>query len=327
MRRDLDLTLLRAFIAVVDTGSVTAAARQLNRTQAAVSLQLKRLEELLDQPLFEREHKRLTVAASGERLYGEAQRLLAINDDIYDRMVTPSFEGEVRLGVPVDIIVTYVPSILRRFATTWPGVRVSLITKNSHDLLDDLAGGDIDLTMTTDLEAIGRCERLKIDDLVWVGTPGGMAHRRNPLPIAVGGKNCRFRPVAIDAVRTQGRDWRIVLQVANQDAVNATIAAGLCVGALLRESVPATLEILGADTGLPPLPAFHINLHMPRSGGSEIARELARHIRAEFASRSELGGKTWVSSAASARAGGARAPARSTKRGRPTARRAAPRQV
>jgi DNA-binding transcriptional LysR family regulator len=293
MRRDLDLALLRAFLAVVETGSVTGAARQLNRTQAAVSLQLKRLEEALGQSLFDREHKRLILAVQGERLVGEARRLIAMNDALYDRMVTPNFEGEVRLGVPVDIIVAYVPAILRRFAATWPGVRVSLVAKNSHDLLDDLASGDIDLTITTDLDSDGRAELLKTDDLVWVGAPGDTAHRRSPLPIAIGGKNCRFRPVIIEAVRKQGRDWRIVLQVANQDAVNATVAAGLCVGALLRESVPNSLEVLSSDAGLPALPAFRINLHMPATGGSDVAVELARHIRAEFASRAELAGESW----------------------------------
>ncbi|MFM9943314.1 MAG: LysR family transcriptional regulator [Hyphomicrobiaceae bacterium] len=293
MHRDLDLTLLRAFLAVVETGSVTAAARLLNRTQSAVSLQLKRLEESLEQPLFEREHKRLTLAASGERLLGHAQRLIAMNDDMWSRMTTPSFEGEVRLGVPVDIIVTYVPPILRRFAATWPGVRVSLVAKNSHDLLEDLANGELDLSITTDLEAQGHCEVLKTDDLVWVSAPGGSAHRRTPLPIAIGGKTCRFRPVIIEAVRTLGRDWRIVLEVANQDAVNATVAAGLCVGALLRETVPEALEVLGPDAGLPDLPAFKINLHLPRTGGSDIALELARHIRAEFASRAEIAGHIW----------------------------------
>jgi len=125
------------------------------------------------------------------------------------------------------------------------------------------------------------------DDLVWVGAPGGDAHRRTPLPIAVGGKNCRFRPVVMEALRSAGRDWRILLQVANQDAVNATVAAGLSVTALLRETVPPNLEVLGPSSGLPPLPAFKVNLFLPATGGSDIARELARHIRAEFATRSE----------------------------------------
>jgi DNA-binding transcriptional LysR family regulator len=291
MTRDLDLALLRAFTAVVDAGSVTGAARILNRTQAAVSLQIKRLEEALGQTLFERHHKRLVLAPAGEELLGFAQRLVAMNDEVWDRMTTPVFEGEVRLGVPVDLIPAYVPPILRRFNSTWPRVQVSLIAKNSADLLEDMNRGEVDLSLTTDELDDRRGERLKTDKLVWVGAPGGTAHRATPLPVSLGGKNCRFRPIAIDALRKSGRDWRVVLQVANQDAVNATVAAGLCVSLLLEETVPHGLEALNGAAGLPELPKFAINLHLPKAGGNANAEELARHIRAEFAARSALKGE------------------------------------
>lgn len=285
MRRDLDIALLRAFVAVVDTGSVTGAARLLNRTQAAVSLQLKRLEGLLGQPLFERIHKRMVLAPSGEQLLGSAQRLIAMNDDIWGHMTTPSFQGEVRLGVPVDIISTYMPQILRRFNSAWPRVRVSLVCRNSQELLEDLDAGKIDLALTTDITCQGQCETLRWDKLVWVGAPGGDAHTRKPLPIAIGSKTCRFRPVALQALREVGRGWQVILEVSNQDAVFATIASGSCVGILLRDCVPESLEILGDACGLPELPDFAINLWLPKAGAGEIAEELARHVRAEFAAR------------------------------------------
>jgi DNA-binding transcriptional LysR family regulator len=285
MRRDLDIALLRAFVAIVDTGSVTGAARLLNRTQAAVSLQLKRLEDQLGQPLFERVHKRLILAPAGEQLLGSAQRLIAMNDDIWGHMTTPSFQGEVRLGVPVDIISTYIPQILRRFRSAWPRVHVSLVCRNSQELLEDMDAGKVDLTLTTDTTCQGPCETLRWDKLVWVGAPGGDAHKRVPLPIATGSKTCRFRPVALQALREAGRSWQAILQVANQDAVAATIASGSCVGILLRDSIPDSLQPLADDCGLPELPDFAINLWLPKAGASDIAEELARHVRAEFASR------------------------------------------
>jgi DNA-binding transcriptional LysR family regulator len=297
MRRDLDLTLLRAFLAVVETGSVTAAARLLNRTQAAVSLQIKRLEEQLGLVLFERDHKRLGLAPAGEQLVGLAQRLVAVNDEVVDTMTTPAFEGEVRLGLPVDLIVTYAAPILRRFNERYPGVRVSVVASNSHELVEELERGRIDLALTTDLEAGGRgVEALARDDLVWVGAPGGSAHRRTPLPIAIGGRSCRFRPVVLDALRRAAIGWRVVLEVANQDAVNATVAAGISVSALLRETVPANLEVLPAGAGLPPLPSFALNLRLPRTGASELAEEMARHIRAELAARASLRGERLLDS-------------------------------
>lgn len=288
MRRDLDISLLRAFVAIVETGSVTGAARLLNRTQAAVSLQIKRLEDMLGQMLFERVHKRLTLAPAGEQLLGNAKQLIAMNDDIWGLMTTPSFQGEVRLGVPVDLVATYMPQILRRFSSAWPRVRVCLVCRNSQELLENLDGGEVDLTLTTDVAWQGQCETLRWDKLVWVSAPGGDAHTRAPLPIAIGSKSCRFRPVALQALRDHGREWQIILQVSNQDATNATIASGSCVGIMLRDCIPDHLEALPADCGLPDLPEFAINLWLPKSGGNEIAQELARHIRAEFASRYAL---------------------------------------
>ncbi len=294
MTRDLDLSLLRAFAAVVETGGVTSAARLLNRTQAAVSLQIKRLEETLGQQLFERDHKRLSLAPAGESLLGQAQRLIAMNDEVVERMTKPIVDDEVRLGIPVDLIVTYAAPILRRFNAMWPHVRVSMTASNSHDILEDLDAGRLDIALTTDRE-LGRGRRyetMRTADLVWVGAPGGSAPRRTPLPLAIGGRTCRFRPVAMEALRKAGRDWRVVLEVANQDAVNATVAAGIAVAALLQETVPSGLEILGDAEALPKLPTFDLNLHLPRTGATDTAEELARHIRAEFASRSALQGES-----------------------------------
>ncbi|MGI9426237.1 MAG: LysR substrate-binding domain-containing protein, partial [Hyphomicrobiaceae bacterium] len=285
MPRDIDISLLRAFITVVDTGSVTSAARLLNRTQAAVSQQIKRLEDLFGAELFAREHKRIALAPDGERLLAQAQKLVALNDETWGIMTTPSFCGEVRLGVPMDIVTHYTPPILRRFNNAWPHVRVSLQAGNSQELLEELDSGDIDLTLTTDLEPQRECEMLRRDRLVWVGAQDSSAHLQRPLPISIGGKSCRFRPVVMAALGEANIDWRVVLQVTNQEAVNATVAAGLAVTAMLKDNVPPNLKILDDSSSLPALPEFEINLYLPKSGTSELGRELAHHIRADFAAR------------------------------------------
>jgi DNA-binding transcriptional LysR family regulator len=285
MIRDIDVALLRAFLMVVDTGGVTTASRLLNRTQAAVSQQIKRLEELFGAELFLREHKRLMLAPAGERLLGQARAMVAQNDQLWGQMTRPDFQGEVRFGVPVDIISSYVPSILRRFNQSWPLVRVTLVCMNSHELLEGLADGTVDLTLSTDSTAAPGATLLRRDRLVWVGTPGGDAHRQRPLPVSIGCRTCRFRPVVLEALRTADLDWRYALEVANQDAINAAIAAGIAVGALLEDSVPNNLQILDAKSGLPTLPEFLVNLYLPTNGASEIAAELARHVRQDFALR------------------------------------------
>ncbi len=285
MSRDIDIALLRAFTAVVDTGSVTAASRLLNRTQAAVSLQIKRLEDTLGQSLFAREHRRLTLAPAGERLLANAQRLVALNDAVFGQMTTREFEGEVRFGVPTDIVRTYIPPILRRFNAAWPQVRVTLQLGNSSRLLDAYEAGKLDLTLTTDHAPNRRAEMLRVDHLVWTGAPKGMAHLADPLPIAIGDATCRFRPVVLEALRKAGRDWRMVLELSNQVAQDATVSAGIAVSAELRDSVWPPLVILGPESGLPPLAQFLINMHTPTVGTNPIADALAGHVRAEFKQR------------------------------------------
>lgn len=284
--RDLDISLLRAFSAVVDTGSVTAAARLLNRTQAAVSLQIKRLEDAFGQALFDRHHRKLVLTPAGERLVGQAQRLVAMNDELVGEITTPEFAGEVRLGAPTDIVPTYIPQILRRYNQAWPRVRVTLQLGNSYHLLEAYRQGDLDLTLTTDAAGRGSgAETLRVDDLVWVGAPGSQLHREDPLPIAIGDQSCRFRPAVLEALRGAGRHWRLVLEVSNQVAQDVVVSAGIAVTASLRDTIPADLRELPAGHGLPLLPRYEVNLHSPKAGARPIVDELVRQIRQEFKAR------------------------------------------
>jgi DNA-binding transcriptional LysR family regulator len=278
MTRDIDIALLRAFLAVVETGGVTTAARILNRTQAAVSLQIKRLEELFGTELFLRERKRFTLSPAGERLFGSAQRLVALNDATWGAMTTPQFEGEVRFGVPPDIVTSLIPPVLQRFHQAWPRINVSLICKASASLIEDLAGRKVDLILTTEIDCGPAGETLLSDRLVWVGGPGSNTHLQRPLPVSLGTKLCRFRPEVIKALDAAQIDWRPVSQDCNMEPLYATVKAGLAVAPLIRTSVPDYLKILGAGSGLPPLPDFRVNLYLP-AGATEITRELARYIR------------------------------------------------
>lgn len=284
MRNDLDISLLRAFTTIVDAGGVTRAATALGVSQAAASQQVKRLEESLECRLFERAGRRLVLAPAGERLLAQARRLLALNDEVWSSMRTPSFEGEVRFGVPYDIIASFVPAILRRFAKAQPLVRVSLVCEDSQVVREQLAAGKVDLALTTERECGRHGETLRTDRLVWVGVPGGDAHLRDPLPVSLGASTCVFRPVAVDALGKARRDWRAVCEVSRMEPVYAAIEAGLAVAPLLRSSVPERFDILGRDARLPTLPEFRINLYAP-PGLGPAARDLADHVRASFAER------------------------------------------
>lgn len=284
MRRTIDLSLLRALIAVAETGGMTSAARSLNLTQAAVSQQIRRLEELFGTPIFVRENKRPTLTPCGDRLVAYARRMLSLNDEVWGMMSSPDFEGEIKLGVPHDIMKPYIPPILRSFNKHWPSVRITLICEASAKLLQKLDANEIDLTLTTEANP-GQLDQLLIpDQLVWVGARDGEAHRLRPLPTTFGDASCSFRPPAMEALGNAGIDWRLTCETSDHTPYCATLEADLAVAPLLCTTVPPNLKILGPSEGLPPLPIFYINLHLPRSGATEIAMEMARFIRSGFAS-------------------------------------------
>jgi DNA-binding transcriptional LysR family regulator len=282
---NIDTSLLRAFVAVAETGGMTSAARLVNLTQAAVSQQVKRLEDTLGRQLFERDRRGLRLTSSGERLLGRAQRLLALNDEVWALMTAPDFTGEVRLGVPHDIVAPYMPPVLKSFDQAWPGVRVSLVCSTTPKLLRALERREIDLTLTTERDGAPHGGTLLLDPLVWAGARHGHAYQRDPLPVSIGDEDCAFRPVVIKVLNDAGRDWRPVCEVSNMEPLCATVEADLAVVALLASTVPDALAVLAAGAGLPPLPMFHINLHLPRIGASDAALELARHIHEQFAAR------------------------------------------
>jgi DNA-binding transcriptional LysR family regulator len=285
MRRDIDITLLRAFAAVAETGGVTSAARLLNLTQAAVSQQIRRLEDFFGVGLFDRQQRRLEMTGAGERLYAYAQRILALNDEVWGVMTSPDFEGEVKLGVPHDIVSPFIAPILRTFNQCWPRVRVTLVCQSTLNLRQWLDQGQIDLTLTTEHEPVEGGDQLMSDPLVWVGARGGEAYKRKPLPVSFGDPTCAFRAVTLRALTAAQLDWRLTCETNDFNPYCATIEADLAVAPLLACAVPRNLQILGPEHGLPRLPVFYINLRLPKATASETALELARFIRTGFAQR------------------------------------------
>jgi DNA-binding transcriptional LysR family regulator len=282
MKRNIDVAVARAFIAVIETGSVTLAARQLNLTQGAISQQLRRLEELADHRLFVRAGRRIVPTLEGQRLVAKVNQFLTANEQVLATLQQPAFEGEVRFGAPYDIIGSYAPPILRRFSRAFPSIRVTLICKDTVVLLQELKAGAIDLALTTELGCGRGGEALCSDPLVWTGARGGKAYARDPLPVSLGAETCVFRRVAVTALKKVRRRWQVVCEVSNMEPVRATLEADLAVAPLLRHSIPDSLEIISADRRLPRLPTFRINLYEARHP-SPPANAFADHVRRSIA--------------------------------------------
>lgn len=285
MIRNLDMALIRTFVTVADKASMTAAANALHLTQGAVSQQVKRLEEALGSSLFERDRRGLRLTRAGEQLFGKAKRLLALNDEIWAEMTDTPVAGQVRLGVPYDLVGTLLAPVLKTYAEAYPQLEISLVCASSPELTAALAAGTIDLAVIEERVGPSAGECLAIDRLVWVGAKGGVARAKRPLPVSIVADTCAFRPAVLAALSEHGLEWRTVFENGNIDATTATVRSDLAVTTWLASTVPADLDILPMDSGLPPLPNFAINLLLPRHGVGPAAQEFARHIRDGLARR------------------------------------------
>ena len=282
--QNIDVALLRAFIAVAETGRMTTAAKIVHRTQGAISQQIKRLETQFDARLFDRKAGSASLTRAGEKLLVNAHRLISLNDEVMDRMRTVDFTGEVRLGVAHDIVRSMMPPVLRRFRQEHPNVLITLVSDTTQTLRADLRERKIDLAILTEPERGDRDQFLLTDQLIWVGAKGGDAHRRRPLSVALGQENCGFRAAAIKALTKARMPWRAICQFGSLESVFATLEADMAIALFLSRTVPDRLAALRGRE-LPELPRFHINLRLPSTGTTSVATEFARHIREGFSSR------------------------------------------
>ena len=280
MARNLDLTALRAFVAVVDAGGVTRAAGLLNLTQSAVSMQIKRLEDSLGLALFLRSARKLTLTAEGDQLLGFARRMLALNDEALTRLGLAAFEGEIRLGVPHDIVYPAIPGILKRLAAQFPRLRVHLASSFTVLLREAFARGELDVMLTTEDRPGPEGEVLSQQDLVWIAATEGVAPQARPLRLAFK-DTCIFRPTAMAALDQAGIPWEAAIEGDSEQAAEAMVAADLAVTARLRGRYPpGTVEVPGQ--ALPRLGGLAICLYTAPTARGDAVEALLAELRLAY---------------------------------------------
>ncbi len=278
MARNLDVTLLRTFVAVADHASMTAAGNALHLTQSAVSQQIARLEDLSG-ALFTRERRALRLTANGERFLGKARRLITLNDELWADMAEGPIDGLVRLGAPYDLVGTWLPPILKIFSAAHPKVDIKLVCLASPELLTAITDGAIDLALIEEPVGMSGGECLVVDRLVWVGAKGGAAYLKTPLPVSMVAETCAFRPVVLQALSECDLAWRTMFESGSIDATRATVQADLAVTVWLASTVPNDLYILPFGENLPKLPSFAINLYHTKGQLPRAIGELIQQIR------------------------------------------------
>ncbi len=278
--RNLDITTLRSLVAVADQGGVTRAASALNLTQSAVSMQIKRLEDMLDLKLMDRANRRVSLTASGEQLVGYARRMLDLNDEVVGRLTEETYEGELILGVPHDIVYPVVPRVLKSLNAAFPRVNVQLRSSSTVRLRDALGKGEVDIILTTEQGVGEGGETLTEMPLRWTGAQDGVAWKRRPLRLAFC-TCCIFRPIVLRKLDEAGIDWEMAVESEDDRAVEAVVSADLAIGALLENSLPPHLQAINPGGLLPDLGVQKINLYM-RGGRDKVLDELAQMLRNGF---------------------------------------------
>jgi DNA-binding transcriptional LysR family regulator len=284
MVRNLDITSLRSFVAIVDAGGVTRAAGFLNLTQSAVSMQIKRLEDMLATELLDRSGRKVGLTAAGEQLLGYARRMLALNDEVFARLTQTQHEGEVILGVPHDIVYPVIPQVLRRFAHEYPKMKVTLLSSWTRVLKAQFSRGECDVILTTEEDVEPGGKTLAQLPLVWVGAQGGAAWRGRPLRLAFA-YNCFFRQGVQAALDARGIPWEMAVESEDGRAIEAAVAADLAVHAVLAGSEPQYVERIIHGGALPDLLKIKVNMYVADPVHSEAVHVLAQMIRQAYQPR------------------------------------------
>jgi len=280
---NLPTELLRTFLAIADGGNFSQVAEQIHRTQSAVSMQIKRLEELVGKPLLNRDRQAAKLTAEGLTLAGYARRILKLNEEAVSLLKRPELSGWVRIGLPDDYATRFLPEILARFSRTFPQVQVKVTCEPSSNLLPLIKKGELDLAMTTSPEPlVENALILRREPTVWVTSMQHLSHEEQPLPLALFPTDCFFRRGAIDALEKAGIEYRVAYTSPSVMGLQAAVSAGLAVTVLSQSIIPDGLRRLTPDEGFPLLPDASFVLHRNLQENNPAIGSLAEHISKAF---------------------------------------------
>mgnify|MGYP002622084559 FL=1 len=278
MAAPLDLDQIHTFVTIADTGSFTRAAEEVHRTQSAVSMQMRRLEQRIGKPLFEKEGRANRLSEEGERLLTYARRLLRLNRETLAAFDDASLEGSIRIGTPDDYADRFLPEIMARFARSNPRVELSVVCEPTVNLVDQLKRGQLDIAIVTHSNERSVSEVVRREPLLWVTSANHTIHEEEVLPLAVGRTTCLWRRAAIDVLDNMGRDYRILFSSWSATVLIATVLSGQAVSVLPECALRPGMRILGEADGFGALPQVQIGIMRGHSSQPEIVDALARHI-------------------------------------------------
>lgn len=241
MPKNLPTDLLRSFLAIVDTGSMMRATDQVFLSPSALSLQMKRLEDLVQRPLFQRSGRGLVLTASGREMVDTARKMLDLNDRLIASLSGDTLSGLVHLGMVQDFAEAFLPEILRRFGEQHPQTQVHLRVAGSPDLTDAMSRGELDIALC--MSRPGERQALATAPMIWIGEA---ALLNGPeIPLVLLDRPCLFRSAALRTLSDAGIRFRIALETPSLSGLRAAVQAGL--------GITCRTQLLADVAGLPGL--------------------------------------------------------------------------
>lgn len=276
----LDLDQLRTFVAIAECGSFTRAAETVHKTQSAVSMQMRRLEDRIGRPIFVREGRMSRLTEHGERLLHYARRLVQLNDETLAAFDDTEVAGLVRLGTPDDYADRFLPEILARFSRSNPRAEVSVICAPTPNLFELVADGELDVAIVTHVFKKGRkhADVIRREPLLWVASARHAVEMESPLPLALGRATCDWRKAAVSALEIEKRESRLLYSSWNSTAVGAAVLAGLAVSVLPESALRSGMRVLCESDGFPKLPECEIGVLRSWRQNTQVTEALVEHI-------------------------------------------------
>ncbi len=280
---DLPIKLLRAFITVGDLGGFTKASKALHCTQPAISLQIKRLEELLGEKLLIHSGGKVELTSHGKVLAGFARQALRVNDDAVSRFRKARIGGALRIGLPTDYAVSFLQNAVTEFASANQAIDVSIQCDLSRKLLDDLNTDRLDIVIAlideSDQQYLVRAWE---EQPVWVSATDGDAHRARPLPLVTHPEGCAYRDRIVEALNGAGLEWRIAYSSPGISGLQNAVVSNLGVSALTQKTLKDGIRILGSEDGFPDLHKIRIGLFYKHPRQSEAGLSLVKYLIASL---------------------------------------------
>jgi DNA-binding transcriptional LysR family regulator len=254
---DLDIDLLRAFVAVADAGSFTGAADLVGRSQSAVSQKIRRLESLIGYPVFDRTSRSLALTTVGGQLLLGARRLLDLNDDVIRSLQAPQTAGRLRVGICEDFVPLQLTRLLARFLRLYPAIQLDVNTSLTQDLLEEFDNGDLDLVIAT-RQSPDRGRVIWREPMVWFAASDFMFDPEQPLPLVMLRPPCSYRELMFTTLDAARRDWVAACTMNSLMGVQAAVAGGLGITLLGRSFIQDGMQMLQVPADWPPLPMIEI---------------------------------------------------------------------